>query len=60
MLYHIKSGVAINELPVKLQVSTNTIKTHLRHIYSKLEVKSMQECLNVLDVMIEEAYGLNA
>lgn len=59
VLYHIKLGVAVNELPVKLRVSTNTIKTHLRHIYSKLEVANKRECLNAIDGMIEEASGIN-
>ncbi|MCB0670063.1 MAG: response regulator transcription factor [Saprospiraceae bacterium] len=33
-------GKSNNEIAVELEVSVNTIKTHLRHVFRKLEVEN--------------------
>lgn len=33
----------------KLVVSRNTVRTHVRHIYAKLNVHSQQELINLVD-----------
>ncbi len=33
----------------KLVVSQNTVRTHVRHIYAKLNVHSQQELINLVD-----------
>lgn len=39
-------GLRIKEIADKLFVSVNTIRTHIRHIYEKLQVQSRVEALN--------------
>lgn len=59
VLYHLKSGESINQLPDHLRVSPNTVKSHLKSIYRKLDVNSLEHCLFVIDRMIEQATQLN-
>jgi len=40
VLEHIASGMSNSEIAEKMFVSTNTIKTHIKNIYSKLDVKN--------------------
>lgn len=39
-------GLRFKEIGVKLFVSINTVRTHVRHIYEKLQVQSRTEALN--------------
>ncbi len=39
-------GLRLKEIASKLFVSVNTIRTHIRHIYEKLEVQSRVEAIN--------------
>ncbi|EPB4256416.1 LuxR C-terminal-related transcriptional regulator [Yersinia enterocolitica] len=52
ILYELFRGEKLSSLPKKLFVSTNTIKTHLKNIYSKLNVKGYKECLSLIDGVI--------
>ena len=49
VLYNLKLYGKINELPHKLNISKNTVKTHLKNIYSKMGVNNLAQCLTVLD-----------
>lgn len=40
------AGVSYAEIAQKLTVSTNTVKTHLKRIYSKLEVTNRLQAIN--------------
>jgi len=40
VLQHISDGLSNNEISEKMFVSNNTIKTHIKNIYSKLDVKN--------------------
>ena len=39
-------GYRIKEIAAKLFVTINTVRTHIRHIYEKLQVNSRVEALN--------------
>lgn len=39
-------GLRFKEIGAKLFVSINTVRTHVRHIYEKLQVQSRTEALN--------------
>lgn len=39
-------GYRIKEIAARLYVTVNTIRTHIRHIYEKLQVNSRVEALN--------------
>jgi len=52
VLYELFRGEKLSSLPKTLFVSTNTIKTHLKNIYSKLNVKGYKECLSLIDDVI--------
>jgi len=52
VLYEIFRGEKISSLHKKLSVSTNTIKTHLKNIYSKLNVNGHKECVMLIDDVI--------
>ena len=49
ILYNLKIHHKINQLPAKLHISQNTVKTHLKNIYSKMNVNTKTQCLHVLD-----------
>lgn len=49
ILYNLKIHGKINELPNYLHISPNTVKTHLKNIYSKMNVQSKTQCLQALD-----------
>ncbi len=40
------TGIRLKEIADKLNVSINTVRTHIRHIYEKLQVQSRVEALN--------------
>ena len=43
------AGRSVPYISEKLMVSANTVKTHVRHIYAKLDVHNRQELLDVFD-----------
>jgi DNA-binding NarL/FixJ family response regulator len=45
VLGHITKGYSSKEIADKMNVSINTVKTHLKHIYQKLHVRSRTEIL---------------
>ncbi|MDT3425877.1 transcriptional regulator of acetoin/glycerol metabolism [Paenibacillus forsythiae] len=55
VLYKLKLGEPISGLPGKMQLSTNTIKSHMKSIYRKLGVNSLETCLLAVDEIIEKA-----
>jgi len=42
----ISNGFRVKEISDKLSISINTVRTHIRHIYEKLQVQSRVEALN--------------
>jgi DNA-binding NarL/FixJ family response regulator len=46
VLEHLSAGLRMKEIADRLNLSTNTIRTHVRHIYEKLQVQSRTEALN--------------
>ncbi|WP_157371855.1 response regulator transcription factor [Vibrio sp. MEBiC08052] len=53
VLYNIYLGYSISELPQKLGVSINTVKTHIKNIYAKFDVSNMTECLNKVNIVLD-------
>jgi len=49
ILHRAKMGYTINETADSLFISTNTVKTHRRIIFKKLNVKSITEALAMID-----------
>ena len=45
ILQHLSKGYATKEIADRLSVSTNTVRTHLQHIYEKLHVRSRTEAV---------------
>ena len=46
VLDHLGSGLRMKEIADRMDLSTNTVRTHVRHIYEKLQVQSRTEALN--------------
>jgi DNA-binding NarL/FixJ family response regulator len=46
VLDHLSKGLRIKEIADRMKLSTNTVRTHVRHIYEKLQVQSRTEALN--------------
>jgi DNA-binding NarL/FixJ family response regulator len=46
VLDHLSTGLRMKEIADRLNLSTNTVRTHVRHIYEKLQVQSRTEALN--------------
>ena len=42
----VSDGLTNREVAVRLFVSTNTVETHLRHVFQKLGVRSRTELAN--------------
>ena len=42
----LSEGLRMKEIADRLTLSTNTVRTHVRHIYEKLQVQSRTEALN--------------
>ncbi len=42
----LSDGLRMKEIADRLNLSTNTVRTHVRHIYEKLQVQSRTEALN--------------
>ena len=42
----IAEGLSVKEIAARTQVSGSTVRTHIRHIYEKLQVRSRVEALN--------------
>ncbi len=42
----LSEGLRMKEIADRLSLSTNTVRTHVRHIYEKLQVQSRTEALN--------------
>ena len=49
VLYYLNSGERVKDLSRILQISNNTIKTHLKNIYGKMAVNNSQECIAYLN-----------
>jgi DNA-binding NarL/FixJ family response regulator len=49
VLHALDKGYAYKQIAHQMQLSENTIKTHVRHIYEKLQVHSRTEALNILN-----------
>jgi LuxR family maltose regulon positive regulatory protein len=45
VLLHLASGLSTKEIADTLIVSTNTVKTHIRHVYDKLDAHSRTQAL---------------
>ncbi len=45
VLRHLANGAANKEIAGRLKISANTVQSHLRHIYGKLDVRSRTEAL---------------
>ena len=48
VLNSLDKGYAYKQIAAHMYLSENTIKTHVRHIYEKLQVHSRHEALNKL------------
>jgi DNA-binding NarL/FixJ family response regulator len=46
ILDQLAMGLRIKEIADKLNISINTVRTHIRHIYEKLQVQTRVEALN--------------
>lgn len=46
VLDHLSTGLRMKEIADRMSLSTNTVRTHVRHIYEKLQVQSRTEALN--------------
>lgn len=49
VLHALDKGYAYKQIAHQMALSENTIKTHVRHIYEKLQVHSRTEALNILN-----------
>ncbi|AKL94335.1 transcriptional regulator LuxR family [Clostridium aceticum] len=43
-----------NEIAQKLNISQQTVKTHIKNVYSKLGVNSLKECRDLLKELLEK------
>lgn len=55
VLYWLKLGEPIAKLSAKMRLSPNTIKSHMKNIYSKLEVNSLENCIRAIDEILKNA-----
>lgn len=46
VLDYLSTGLRMKEIAHKMNLSANTVRTHVRHIYEKLQVQSRTEALN--------------
>lgn len=51
ILLLLRSGISIQEIAEHMDLSHNTIKTHLRLLYKKLEARNRIDCLNKAEVL---------
>ncbi len=49
VLYYLGRGYNHGYVAEKLYISENTVRTHVRHIYGKLEIGSREELLALID-----------
>ncbi|WP_456375959.1 response regulator transcription factor, partial [Lutibacter sp.] len=51
VLQYISEGLSNDEISKKMFVSNNTIKTHIKHIYSKLDVKNRIQAIKKISTI---------
>lgn len=49
VLYYLGRGYNHTYIAKKLYISENTVRTHVRHIYGKLEISSREELIDLVD-----------
>ncbi|MEG0323013.1 MAG: LuxR C-terminal-related transcriptional regulator, partial [Raoultibacter sp.] len=49
VLYLLGRGYNHGYIATRLFISENTVRTHVRHIYSKLEISSREELIELID-----------
>lgn len=54
VLYYLGRGYNHGYVAEKLYISENTVRTHVRHIYTKLEISSREELLSMIDTADDE------
>lgn len=51
ILEHIARGYSVSHIAEELVISENTVRTHSKHIYTKLDVHKRQEILDIIDAL---------
>lgn len=51
VLYFLSKGMTYKEISEKMEVSSETVKKHLRNIYRKLKVQNKIEALNKVKLL---------
>jgi hypothetical protein len=53
VIYRLYKGERLAELPVNMSLSPNTIKSHVKSIYSKFGVCKLNDCLDAVQMLFE-------
>ncbi|BBB90185.1 MAG TPA: LuxR C-terminal-related transcriptional regulator [Methylomusa anaerophila] len=59
IIYRLYQGEKLAELPTKMSLSPNTIKSHVKSIYSKFGVNKLIDCLDAVQLIFEKANEIN-
>jgi|GEM_PF-2952880 len=54
VIYRLYKGEKLAELPVNMSLSPNTIKSHIKSIYSKFGVSKLSDCLDAVQLLFEK------
>ena len=54
MLRLLARGRTTTRIEAELGISTNTVNTHVRHVFQKLDVHSRQELLDAVEAQAQE------